>query len=72
MDEKNQKQYAPLNFFKAGGNSKHRKLSVVFRLVLQRLTLTMLWANSADDTLMIFSPKETICMNCQILHQGKI
>ena len=38
-------------------------------------TLTMLWADSADNKLIIFSlfflEKETICMKCQILFSRK-
>ena len=57
-------------------------------VVTGRLTFTALWANSADDKLMIFflfftikqvltfvcklSPMETICMKCQTLFSGKI
>ena len=51
------------------------------------LTFTALWANSADNKLIIFfliflenrfdiscklSPKETICMKCQSLFSGEI
>ena len=46
-----------------------------------RVTLTILWADSADDKLMIFflffsrkfdlTPKETIFMKCQILFSRK-
>ena len=47
------------------------------------LTFITLWANSADDKLMIFFPEtgfdisfkmsqlETVCMKCQILFSGK-